>query len=170
MSPGGAESGWDFSPYLAAVPKTHNRSELTAATSGQEMGREKVRQEDHEPLSSEDCWELITTQTVGRLALSVRALPAILPVQYYVDDDLIAICLGHHQVPPTAITGTVAAFSVDNFTGPLSRGWTVNILGLVQPPEPVGVPTDCGQPTAGQIVHLRPDTIAGQRIWLCPFL
>ena len=40
------------------------------------------------------CWELLTTVSVGRLALSVRALPVILPVQYYLDGRRLAICLG----------------------------------------------------------------------------
>jgi nitroimidazol reductase NimA-like FMN-containing flavoprotein (pyridoxamine 5'-phosphate oxidase superfamily) len=33
-------------------------------------------------LSERECWELLATASVGRLALSVRALPVILPVQY----------------------------------------------------------------------------------------
>jgi hypothetical protein len=36
-------------------------------------------------LSERECWELLATVSVGRLALSVRALPVILPVQYYLD-------------------------------------------------------------------------------------
>ena len=41
------------------------------------------------------CWELLATISVGRLALSVRALPQILPVQYYLDGRSLAVCLGH---------------------------------------------------------------------------
>ena len=36
-------------------------------------------------LSERECWELLATVSVGRLALSIRALPLILPVQYYLD-------------------------------------------------------------------------------------
>jgi hypothetical protein len=37
--------------------------------------------------------------SIGRLALSLRALPAILRVQYYLDGDEIAACLGFFPVP-----------------------------------------------------------------------
>jgi nitroimidazol reductase NimA-like FMN-containing flavoprotein (pyridoxamine 5'-phosphate oxidase superfamily) len=34
-------------------------------------------------LSEPECRDLLATASAGRLALSVRALPVILPVQYY---------------------------------------------------------------------------------------
>jgi len=33
-------------------------------------------------LSERECWRLLAMVSVGRLALSVRALPVIVPVQY----------------------------------------------------------------------------------------
>jgi hypothetical protein len=130
-----------------------------------------VRLDTNQALSAQDCWELLASQTVGRLAVSIKALPAILPVQYYIDDDLIAICLGHHQVPTRTVNHAVAAFAVDSLTNqPLSQGWTVQILGVVQPPQRIGALSQCRQPAAGQIVHMRPEVITGERIWLCPFL
>jgi hypothetical protein len=84
-----------------------------------------MRLDTNQALSAQDCWELLPTQTVGRPAVSIRALPAIVPVQYYVDSDLIAICLGHYQVPTGTINNAVAAFGVDNLANqPLSPGWT----------------------------------------------
>ena len=49
--------------------------------------------ERKEVLSEGECWQLLATATVGRLALSVHALPAILPVQYYLEYGGIASCL-----------------------------------------------------------------------------
>jgi len=129
-----------------------------------------VRQILEDPLSEADCWALLASESVGRLALSIQALPAILPVQYYLDADQIALCLGHNHVPSRAVTNTVAAFSTDAIDATTSQGWSVQIVGTLAPPQPIGVTTDCGQPTAGQIVHLAPATMAGQRLHLCPFL
>jgi len=92
-----------------------------------------------------------------------------LPVQYYLDGDQIALCLGHYQVPNQAVTHTVAAFSADAIEPTTSQGWTVQVVGTVAP-QPVGRPNDCGQSAPGPIVHLTPAIIAGQRLHLCPFL
>ena len=133
-------------------------------------GREvNVRQIPEDPLSDAECWALLASESVGRLALSIQALPAILPVQYYLDGDRIALCLGHYQVPGQAVADTVAAFSADAIEPTTSQGWTVQIVGKVAP-QPVGRPSDCGEPAPGQIVHLTPAIIAGQRLHLCPFL
>jgi len=39
-----------------------------------------------------ECWELLASTSVGRIALSIGALPAILPVQYYLDGQTLAVC------------------------------------------------------------------------------
>jgi len=48
---------------------------------------------DEGALTERECWELLAMASVGRLALSVRALPVILPVQYYLSDHRLAVCL-----------------------------------------------------------------------------
>jgi nitroimidazol reductase NimA-like FMN-containing flavoprotein (pyridoxamine 5'-phosphate oxidase superfamily) len=44
-----------------------------------------------EPISPEECWGLLATASVGRIALSVRALPVILPVHYYLGRRLMKL-------------------------------------------------------------------------------
>jgi hypothetical protein len=129
-----------------------------------------LRQILEDPLSEADCWALLASVSVGHLALSIQALPVILPVQYYLDGDQIALCLGQYRVPSQSVSNTVTAFSAEAIDPTSSQGWTVQIVGTVAASQPIGVPTDCGQPTAGQVVHLAPATIAGQRLHLCPFL
>jgi nitroimidazol reductase NimA-like FMN-containing flavoprotein (pyridoxamine 5'-phosphate oxidase superfamily) len=50
-------------------------------------------------LSERECWGLLATASVGRLALSVRALPVIVPVQYYLDGRRLAVCRGTTSCP-----------------------------------------------------------------------
>ena len=127
--------------------------------------------ERKEVLSEGECWQLLATATVGRLALSVHALPAILPVQYYLEDGGIAACLGQFDVSEQSGHNAVVAFSVDQIDEENRSGWSVNVIGLSTFAYRVnGVLNDCGEPAAGQIVHLEPKVVTGQRLTLCPFI
>ncbi len=121
-------------------------------------------------VTAAECWDLLGSESIGRLALSVRAMPALLPVQYYLDGGTIAICLGHYRVPRQSLGGTIVAFTVDAIDKASVSGWVVHSLGMLTLPQQLGAPTDCGQPTAGQVVHLDPTIITGHRVQLCPFL
>jgi len=121
-------------------------------------------------LDERECWELLALASVGRLALSVKALPAILPVQYYLDRPKLAICLGQHRLPEASNNDIVVAFAVDSIDGFTGSGWTVQVQGVLEVPLVGGVPTDCGQTVPGQVVHLEPVIINGHRFTLCPFI
>jgi hypothetical protein len=129
-----------------------------------------MRQNTDDPITEAECWALLASVSVGRLALSLQALPAILPVQYYLDGDRIALCLGHYPVPGQAVADTVAAFVADAIDTTTSQGWAVQVLGKMAPHRSMNGPNDCGQQAGGQVIHLAPATIAGQRLHLSPFL
>ena len=121
-------------------------------------------------LSASECWDLLSRQSIGRLALSVQALPAILPVQYYVEGDSLAICLGHFRAADRSIDNSVAAFGVDAIDLGSWSGLSVQVLGTLSRQPVPGAASDCGQPGAGQVVWLTPATVDGHRLNLCPFL
>src|SRR5215469_5034326 len=122
-----------------------------------------------EMISQERCWELLATASVGRLALSVQALPLILPVQYYLDGRKLAVCLGHRELPERSLNAVVA-FAADAID-PISRsGWSIQVQGRSSVPRLPRADTGCGRPAAGQIVQIEPETISGYRIHLCPFI
>lgn len=120
-----------------------------------------------EVLSEEECWDRLGAASMGRLALSVRALPEILPVQFHRDGDRLAVCLGQFEVPVRAIDDVIVAFAADAIDPTSQSGWLVQLLARSSLP---GAPVDCGQPGAGQIVHLAPLRITGHRVRLCPFV
>ncbi len=128
-----------------------------------------MERSDSDAILATECWELLRGQSLGRVALSLEALPAILPVQYYVDADVLKICLGFYDIPPASVTDTVVAFAADSLAAGTGGGWSVQVQGVVHPPRSIGVDTACGQPTAGQIVDLRPASITGHRVRICPF-
>ena len=122
-------------------------------------------------LLERDCWELLATVSVGRLALSVRALPVILPVQYYLDGRRLAVCLGHHRLPERALDEAVIAFAADSID-------PVDQVGLVSPgtgrsviSRGLRIDTACGWPSSpAQVVEIEPGKISGHRMHLCPFI
>jgi hypothetical protein len=123
-----------------------------------------------EQIPSHRCWELLATASVGHLALSVQALPVILPVQYHVSGHRIAACLGHHSIPARSLNETIIAFTADAIDPAARSGWSVQIQGRSSIPRQHGFETDCGQPSAGQIVEIEAGTITGYYVRLCPFI
>jgi len=121
-------------------------------------------------LDEHECWELLASVSLGRIALSVNALPAILPVQYYLDHRTLAICLGQHRIPEKSVEGAVVAFAADAVDSSSQSGWTVQAQGFAQLPLSDGVSRDCGQPAAGQVVYVEPLVMTGHRFNLCPFI
>ena len=124
----------------------------------------------HNALSERECWELLATASVGRLALSVRALPVILPVQYYLDGRRLAVCLGHHGLPERALDETIVAFAADSIDPVTRSGWCVQVQGRSVIPRGLRIDNDCGWPALAQVVEIEPGTIRGHRIHLCPFI
>jgi hypothetical protein len=106
---------------------------------------------------------------VGRLALSVRALPVILPVQYYLRGHGLAACLGHHSIPARSLNDTIVAFTADAIDPGARSGWSVQIQGRSSVSRLSGLDSTCDQPAAGQVVEIEPGTITGHYVHLCPF-
>jgi hypothetical protein len=121
-------------------------------------------------IPSQRCWELLATVSVGHLALSVRALPVILPVQYYVTGHRLAVCLGHHAIPDRSLNHAVIAFTADAIDPATRSGWSVQIQGRSFISRGNSFDTSCGQPTAGQLVEIEPATMSGYYVYLCPFI
>ena len=124
----------------------------------------------HDALSEQECWELLATASAGRLALSVRALPVIVPVQYYLDGRRLAVCLGHHGLPERSLDGTVIALAADSIDPVTRSGWLVQVQGRSVISPGLRVDTDCGAPTMAQVVEIELARISGQRMHLCPFI
>ena len=116
------------------------------------------------------CWELLAMASVGRLALSVRALPVIMPVQYCLTGHRLAVCLGHREIPERSLNKAVIAFTADAIDAQTRSGWSVQIQGRSSVSRYKGFATGCGQPLAGQVVEIEPATVSGHYVYLCPFI
>jgi hypothetical protein len=121
-------------------------------------------------ISEERCWELLATVSVGRLALSVRALPVILPVWYYLEGHSLAVCMGHREIPERSLNQAIIAFTADSIDPVTRSGWAVQVQGKSEIARDHHFETDCGLPTAGQVVQIHAGTISGFLVLMCPYI
>jgi nitroimidazol reductase NimA-like FMN-containing flavoprotein (pyridoxamine 5'-phosphate oxidase superfamily) len=83
-----------------------------------------------EVLDRAECLRLLETVPVGRLAVTIGALPAILPVNFAIVGDRIVV----RTVPGTKLDAAtmhaVVAFEADSYAPDGSSGWSVMVQGL----------------------------------------
>jgi nitroimidazol reductase NimA-like FMN-containing flavoprotein (pyridoxamine 5'-phosphate oxidase superfamily) len=72
---------------------------------------------------------LLSDARLGRIGLSIGALPVILPVNYVVVDEGVVFRTARGTKLSAASDGAVVAFEVDHFAPDGSWGWSVLIRG-----------------------------------------
>jgi nitroimidazol reductase NimA-like FMN-containing flavoprotein (pyridoxamine 5'-phosphate oxidase superfamily) len=118
-----------------------------------------------EVLSEEDCYALLRTGTIGRVGLSIGALPAILPVSYSMVDGTIVFRTGDGVRLRAAFDQTVVAFEIDFSDPDHQEGWSVLVVGvaeLVDAPV-VDLRASSVERDRPYVVRIRPETVTGRR-------
>lgn len=126
--------------------------------------------DDAQGLSVSQCQDLLASESFGRISLTMRALPVIMPVNYgYLAGSVI---LGMNDGPArrALADGNVIALSVDSGqqTDPF---WTVLAIGRaaeITDPTQIGAYqqlglTDLTGTPAAHCLQLRPDILTGYR-------
>ena len=90
------------------------------------MGRREI--------SREECLRFIAQAEVGRVALTVGALPEIIPVNFRVVDGTVVFGVHSESVLAQEAEGTVVAFQADSFDPESERGWHVRAIGTFRMP------------------------------------
>jgi nitroimidazol reductase NimA-like FMN-containing flavoprotein (pyridoxamine 5'-phosphate oxidase superfamily) len=84
-------------------------------------------------LSRLEAIQLLAGGSLGRVGVTISALPAIFPVSYVVFDDSIVF----RSVPGTkfaaAVSEAVVAFEVDDADPHATTGWSVLVVGKARP-------------------------------------
>ena len=125
-----------------------------------------------EVLSTEECLSLLRQAEVGRVAVTVGAIPEIFPVNYCLLDSTIAFRTGEGTKLHAATHRAVVAFEVDHFDPEVQRGWSVLVVGHA------GEITDPQQVTAARrllsdtwvpvdrhhVISIALDRVTGRRI------
>jgi nitroimidazol reductase NimA-like FMN-containing flavoprotein (pyridoxamine 5'-phosphate oxidase superfamily) len=82
-----------------------------------------------EILDEAQCRGLLTTTTIGRLAFTEGALPAILPASFTLEDGHVLLAVSSANSVVDAVRRAVVAFQVDEFNPVAMTGWSVTVVG-----------------------------------------
>jgi len=83
-------------------------------------------------LEPHECWSLIRTATVGRLAVAVDGAPDIFPVNYVVDHGAIVFRTAEGTKLAAVALASAVAFEVDGWDADSGNVWSVVIKGRGQ--------------------------------------
>jgi nitroimidazol reductase NimA-like FMN-containing flavoprotein (pyridoxamine 5'-phosphate oxidase superfamily) len=123
-------------------------------------------------LTEDDAFALLQTAEIGRVGVTIGALPAIFPVNYRVMDGAIVFRTSPGTKLTAAISGSVVAFEVDDHDPGERTGWSVLVVGrseVVHDLDTTFQVLDAGlEPYAGgnrsDIVRITPMFVSGRRI------
>ena len=110
-----------------------------------------------EVLSASDCLHLLIGGGLGHVAISDRALPAIVPVMFVIDHGDIVFRAKTGTPLDWATQGTVIAFEADRIH-PGAGGWSVFVTGVAHHLE------GRASHASYRLVSLSPDMVSGRRI------
>jgi nitroimidazol reductase NimA-like FMN-containing flavoprotein (pyridoxamine 5'-phosphate oxidase superfamily) len=125
-----------------------------------------------ELLSEDECLALLACSSLGRVAVTLGALPAVLPVNYGILDGDIVFFTGPGTKLSAAVRNAVVAFEVDEIDSARHTGWSVLAVGMaseVTDDDEIARVRALGiRPWAGgqrpHLVRLRPEFLSGRRI------
>jgi uncharacterized protein len=125
-----------------------------------------------ETLSLEECISLAATMPIGRIVFTDRALPAVQPVNFLIDDGSVIIRTTQGSKLAAATRNAVVAFEIDEFDRRSHAGWSVTMVGRAQsvhdPAESARLaqlPLQTWAPgSRDRFIRIRPDHISGRRL------
>src|SRR5205823_140815 len=85
-----------------------------------------------EPLDRRECFALLATVPVGRIAVTDQALPSIVPVNFRVHGSDVVIRSVPGSKLAAATRGAVVAFEADSYDPTGEIGWSVLVVGLAR--------------------------------------
>ena len=84
-------------------------------------------------LSEQECRRLLATTPLGRLAVTEKALPMIVPVHYTLRGDDVVLSNLSASRTRAAHAGAVLAFEADDYDPVTREGWAVSVIGASRP-------------------------------------
>ena len=121
-------------------------------------------------LDHTECLELLATTNLGRLALTRRALPMIVPARYVVHEDHVVVHLSTGLDRIGWMDGEIVALQVSAFDDDeQTHGWTVSVTGAAHgTPNPTRIEDHPNAPWiprgGGDLISLSTDILHGERL------
>jgi uncharacterized protein len=85
-----------------------------------------------EILTPAECLALAATAPIGRIVFTDRALPAVQPVNFVIDNGNIIIRTTQGSKLAAATRNAIVAFETDHFDAQATTGWSVTMIGRAQ--------------------------------------
>jgi uncharacterized protein len=82
-----------------------------------------------EILTEQECHDLLSAASLGRIVFTDRALPAIQPVNFVLHGKDVVIRTAAGSKLAAAARNAVVAFEADDFDASIRSGWSVVIIG-----------------------------------------
>jgi uncharacterized protein len=131
---------------------------------------------DLEVLSPDECLALAASMPIGRIVFTDRALPAVQPVNFMIEDGSVIIRTAQGSKLAAATRNAVVAFEVDEFDHQARTGWSVTLVGRAQSVrDPVEearlarLPLRTWAPgERDRFIRIRPEHVSGRRIPALP--
>ena len=124
-----------------------------------------------EILPPHECWALLRSAEVGRLAVSIMNRPDIFPVNHIVDHGSLVFRTAEGTKLAAAVLGTAVAYEADGYDAVRGEAWSVVIRGQAVEIERIHellAATDLPlfpwhASPKGRFVRIEPESITGRR-------
>ena len=159
-----------------AVTSNHNRTGgiTLGAQDGGVEAPQAVDPNGYIVLSRRQCTDRLRGVTLGRVAVSMRALPVILPVRFALMDEDVVFRTASGARLSSCCDHAVVAFEADAYDPCTGHGWSVCVTGMASLlTEPLDIlrAWDLGLPSIGAssnghggvFVRIRGDIITGRQ-------
>jgi hypothetical protein len=129
-----------------------------------------IEEDGLELLTEEQSMQLLASQSLGRVGVSVGALPAIFPVNYVLVEGDIFFRTGEGLKSKAALHRSVLAFEVDDSDYASRTGWSVLVVGLAEEVSPErgselpDPPTPWASGERRHLIRIHPEFVSGRRI------
>ncbi|VXC21698.1 conserved hypothetical protein [Arthrobacter sp. 9AX] len=105
---------------------------MTSTANGPAADTNQSAQGDDPRLSFDQCWDLLASETVGRLGLVVDDHPEIFPVNYVLDNRTIVFRTGRGRKLWGAMAARPSVLEIDGYDPPSEEAWSVVVRGETQ--------------------------------------
>ncbi len=122
------------------------------------------------PIETEDCWELLRSHEVGRVAFVNGNGPMIVPITYVVDDEGLLFRVAPYSSLGSSLRGAEVALEIDDIDYFTRSGWNVVVRGRTDVVDPEDLSPEATKPTpwaSGQrtlYLRLTVSSVTGRRL------
>lgn len=126
---------------------------------------------DLQVLSRDECLHLLRGAGIGRVGLSMDALPVVLPVNFVVAGERIIFRTGQGTKLSAALRNAVVCFEVDEIDADHRTGWSVVVTGTArqltgsEAADAAALDLDPWSPATGDnFIAINVDLVSGRRV------